>query len=213
MLKQDFMDTKGGPMGSQSVYETPQNGPQIDGAYRCNTCNASFCDPNTFMDHMTHGHAPMVQNTLLRCPSCPMSFDRTQTLKDHMTVVHNSVPTFSVHAQPLRPNDQQNLAPQMVSTSPNPEVVDIHHSTSASGPEGLYCTLCKNPFANKYSLMKHLRSTKCKMEDETMITTMVNLQLTCGKCSHQFGSVNALTKHLEGQKCGFSRGNIILHSI
>ena len=70
-----------------------------------------------------------------------------------------------------------------------------------------------NPFANKYSLMKHLRSTKCKMEDETMITTMVNLQLTCGKCSHQFGSVNALTKHLEGQKCGFSRGNIILHSI
>ena len=26
--------------------------------------------------------------------------------------------------------------------------------------EGLFCPECKNPFANKYSLMKHLRSTR-----------------------------------------------------
>ena len=103
-----------------------------------------------------------------------MSFDRTQSLKDHMSCLHNTVPSFSVQSQPL-----------------------IKTSTL----DGLYCHQCKNPFANKYSLMKHLRSTKCKMEDESSINRVINDQLTCPKCKHQFGSVQAYNKHAEGRKC------------
>ena len=49
--------------------------------------------------------------------------------------------------------------------------------------------------------MKHLRSTRCKIDDEASISRIINEQLTCAKCRHQFGSVQALNKHIEGQKC------------
>ena len=81
-------------------------------------------------------------------------------------------------------------------TSPKP------HETSSSYNDGLYCSQCKKPFANKYSLMKHLRSTKCKLESEASINRVINDQLTCNKCKHQFGSVQALKKHVDhGKKC------------
>ena len=49
--------------------------------------------------------------------------------------------------------------------------------------------------------MKHLRSTKCKLDDEASINRVINEQLTCAKCKHQFGSVQALNKHVQAQKC------------
>ena len=49
--------------------------------------------------------------------------------------------------------------------------------------------------------MKHLRSTKCKLESEASINRVINDQLTCNKCKHQFGSVQALKKHVDGKKC------------
>ena len=54
--------------------------------------------------------------------------------------------------------------------------------------------------------MKHLRSTRCKLDDEASINRIINEQLTCGKCRHQFGSVQALNKHSEGQKCPWQPG-------
>ena len=50
--------------------------------------------------------------------------------------------------------------------------------------------------------MKHLRSTKCKLESEASINRVINDQLTCNKCKRQFGSVQALKKHVDhGKKC------------
>ena len=95
MLKQEFID-KGGIVGGNPT------------AYNCSTCTAMFTDPNAFMDHITNGHIGphlLTENHAvgqLKCPSCPLSFDRTQLLKDHMTRVHNSMPSFSVQAQPIQ---------------------------------------------------------------------------------------------------------------
>ena len=69
--------------------------------------------------------------------------------------------------------------------------------------DGLFCPECKNPFANKYSLMKHLRSTRCRQESEATINRIINDQLTCSRCYKQFGSIQALGKHVEGN-CIFS---------
>ena len=81
-------------------------------------------------------------------------------------------------------------------TQPEPDYPPI--PLSGSG-EGLFCPHCRNPFANKYSLTKHLRSTsKCRHESEVEINKIINDQLTCGKCLKQFGSMQALQKHLEG---------------
>ena len=85
--------------------------------------------------------------------------------------------------------------------SPNSTSKSTAHKTSSYN-DGLYCSQCKKPFANKYSLMKHLRSTKCKLESEASINRVINDQLTCNKCKHQFGSVQALKKHVDlGKKC------------
>lgn len=121
-------------------------------------------------------HPGLTEDFLLKCPQCSMTFDRSQLLGEHMSSIHNSVPSFTVQAQPI----------------------DKAHGDKI---EGLYCHQCKNPFANKYSLMKHLRSTKCKMPDEFNINKVINEQLTCKTCKHLFGSIQALNKHVQGQKC------------
>ena len=100
-----------------------------------------------------------------------------------------------ISAQPIISRDQ--LTP--VSTVSQASETDVSASTTLV--DGLYCNQCKNPFANKYSLMKHLRSTKCKLDSEASINRVINDQLTCNKCRHQFGSVQALKKHVEGLKC------------
>lgn len=110
---------------------------------------------------------------LLKCPSCPMFFDRTHLLKDHMASAHNSVPTYVVQSMPIEP--QLN--------------------------SGLRCTNCNNFYANKYSLRKHLRKTKCRMMSEMTINKVISEQLTCGKCKKQFGSILALNKHVSANKC------------
>ena len=118
-----------------------------------------------------------------------------------MTSVHNSMPSFSVQSQPIQ------LGQQLVFQSPNQNQSKSFETPNT--PDGLYCNQCKNPFANKYSLMKHLRSTRCKLDDEASINRIINEQLSCVKCRHQFGSVHALNKHIEGQKClqpGWSDG-------
>ena len=199
MLKQEFID-KGGIVGGNPT------------AYNCSTCTAMFTDPNAFMDHITNGHIGphlLTENHAvgqLKCPSCPLSFDRTQLLKDHMTRGHNSMPSFSVQAQPIQLG-QQLIFHHAQTHQPNSSHLTIPTQTSNSTTapvttlDGLYCNQCKNPFANKYSLMKHLRSTRCKIDDEASISRIINEQLTCVKCRHQFGSVQALNKHIEGQKC------------
>ena len=80
-----------------------------------------FTDPNAFMDHITNGHIGphLLENSSvgqLKCPSCPLSFDRTQLLRDHMTSVHNSMPSFSVQAQPIQLGHHQLVFP----TQPHP---------------------------------------------------------------------------------------------
>ena len=142
-------------------------------SYTCSTCSATYSDANQFVEHVTNGHKDQEPDHLLQCPQCPLSFDRTQDLKEHMQTIHQTVPSFSIQATPILSNDHQ----------------------------GLTCPQCKNPFANKYSLMKHLRSTKCKLADEASINRVINEQLTCTKCKHQFGSLQALNKHLEAKKC------------
>ena len=112
----------------------------------------------------------------LQCPSCTLSFDRTSLLQDHMTSVHKTFPSVWIKAEPI------NITTQ----------------------EGLFCPKCKNSFAHKYSLMKHLRSTRCKIPDEVSINRVINNQLTCSSCRHQFGSVQALNKHVMAQKCSLS---------
>ena len=101
-----------------------------------------------------------------------------------------------ISAQPIISRDQ--ITP--VSTVSQASESDVSASTTTL-IDGLYCNQCRNPFANKYSLMKHLRSTKCKLDSEASINRVINDQLTCNKCRHQFGSVQALKKHVEGLKC------------
>jgi len=169
-------------------------------SYKCSVCFAIFSDVQLFVEHVTHGHNQTKvladPESLLRCPSCPLSFDRTQYLKEHMENVHQSTPTFSIQAQPIISRDQ--ITP--VSTVSQASESDVSASTTTL-IDGLFCNQCKNPFANKYSLMKHLRSTKCKLDSEASINRVINDQLTCNKCRHQFGSVQALKKHVEGS-CG-----------
>ena len=100
-------------------------------------------------------------------------------------------------AQPI--NDSESISPN--STSKSSATTDETSSSSSFYSDGLFCSQCKKPFANKYSLMKHLRSTKCKLESEASINRVINDQLTCNKCKHQFGSVQALKKHVDGKKC------------
>ena len=190
-------------------------------SYKCSVCFAIFSDVQLFVEHVTHGHNQTKvladPESLLRCPSCPLSFDRTQYLREHMENVHQSTPTFSIQgsnsllciflwlsnhhfdiisAQPIISRDQ--ITP--VST-PESQTSELKVSAFTNLIDGLYCNQCKNPFANKYSLMKHLRTTKCKLESEASINRVINDQLTCNKCRHQFGSVQALKKHVEGLKC------------
>ena len=68
--------------------------------------------------------------------------------------------------------------------------------------QSLFCPNCQNPFANKYSLTKHLRSTsKCRTSSEVEINKIINDQLTCGKCLKQFGSIESLRKHINCEHC------------
>ena len=149
-------------------------------SYTCSTCSATFTEANLFVDHVTNGHKDDMDTELL-CPQCPLSFDRTQDLKIHMQSVHHTIPNFSVQAQPIKPN--------------------LNLLNTPNATQSLFCPKCKNPFANKYSLMKHLRTTKCKLSDEASINRVINEQLTCPKCKHQFGSVQALNKHFDTKKC------------
>ena len=206
-----FQILPGAKMLKQEVSEPAES-------YKCSVCFAIFSDVQLFVEHVTHGHDQTKvladPESLLRCPSCPLSFDRTQYLREHMENIHQSTPTFSIQgsdcflnfrstvfnnnydtiisAQPIISRDQ---------TTPVSQASESDVSASASLIDGLYCNQCKNPFANKYSLMKHLRSTKCKLDSEASINRVINDQLTCNKCRHQFGSVQALKKHVEGLKC------------
>jgi hypothetical protein len=183
--------------------------------YYCHDCNINFDHANAFLEHVSHGHPEQngasstsnnimeIGKMILRCPMCPATFHRRPALTEHMQTVHHQQPP------PLpSPHHGHNQAgpghhgpgsqgPPSTSSTPAPRATS---ATPFVPPgDGLFCPECKNPFANKYSLMKHLRSTRCRQESEATINRIINDQLTCNRCYKQFGSIQALGKHVEGK--------------
>jgi hypothetical protein len=142
---------------------------------------------------------------ILRCPICPATFHRRPALNEHMQTIHHQQPPPLPSPNPHHGHAGQghhgsgpgSQGPPSTSSTPAPRA----NSTTPFVPpgDGLFCPECKNPFANKYSLMKHLRSTRCRQESEATINRIINDQLTCGRCYKQFGSIQALHKHVEGK--------------
>lgn len=181
--------------------------------YYCHDCNISFDHANGFLDHVSQVHPEQnnvvgqqttttaaaaaaaaanimeIGKMILRCPTCPAAFHRTNALREHMQTVHHlhQVVTFTQNQQQQQPQQQMQ---QQQGDFP-----------AATPGDGLFCPQCKNPFANKYSLMKHLRSTRCRQDSEATINRIINDQLTCTRCRKQFGSIQALNKHVEARKC------------
>ena len=148
---------------------------------------------------------PMVEvgKMVLRCSYCTETFQRRQDLTDHIQAAHTTV-TVQPHVMLASADGTAHLVPAG-HTQPvlqpvqfQPQILDPVPAPLMGSGEGLFCPDCRNPFANKYSLMKHLRSTKCRHESEVEINKIINDQLTCGRCLKQFGSIQALKKHVEG---------------
>ncbi len=185
--------------------------------YYCHDCNINFDHANAFLEHVSHGHPEQngvssnnimeIGKMILRCPICPATFHRRPALTEHMQTIHHQqpppLPSPSPHHgghNPAGPGHHASgsgsQGPPSTSSTPAPRA---NSSTPFVPPgDGLFCPECKNPFANKYSLMKHLRSTRCRQESEATINRIINDQLTCNRCYKQFGSIQALNKHMEG---------------
>ena len=185
--------------------------------YYCHDCNINFDHANAFLEHVSHGHPEQngaaaanimeIGKMILRCPICPATFHRRPALNEHMQTIHHQqpppLPSPNTHQGHPGPGGQPHhvgtgsQGPPSTSSTPAPRA---NSATPFVPPgDGLFCPECKNPFANKYSLMKHLRSTRCRQESEATINKIINDQLTCNRCYKQFGSIQALNKHMEGK--------------
>ena len=158
---------------------------------------------------------------VFRCNYCSLAYDKHQALVEHTVAVHTQP---SVTMQPhvvltaldgtahLVPGGssqmegvpmQQQQQHELVEMKPNVTSATIIVPDPTADPvplsgtgDSLFCPDCKNSFANKYSLTKHLRTTKCRKESELAIVKIINDQLTCGKCLKQYGSMEMMKKHL-----------------
>ena len=144
------------------------------------------------------------------CPICLGKFHRRRTLIKHIQTVHQQLP----HLPSSSSSDQGHIM-DAGSGHPDsrPASQDLTSNSSTHFEEAnnsipfmpigtdLFCPECKNPFASKCGLMKHLRSTRCRQESQAIINQIINDQLTCSRCFTIFGSIPVLKKHVEGIFC------------
>jgi len=207
----------------QAVVQHHHQGALVGKLLRCNICSALCHDKKSLVDHIQMAHAQTAPPTLPAVVSA--TAPPSVTMQPRMVITAADGTTHLVPAptapaaapqtliQPVQIHHHQEVLQEVgvpaaaaatmsaaAVTSQQPQQPQLPAPLMGSG-DSLFCPDCKNPFANKYSLMKHLRSTKCRHESEVVINKIINDQLTCGKCLRQFGSIQALKKHLEANKC------------
>ena len=184
---------------------------------RCNYCTLTFHDTpaakRALMDHVSEVHmAPLPAVPLPQPAATQVAPVPAVAMQPHVIVqaadgTQHLVPASSVPGATLAsaaPVPAAAVQPTLMAlptaaTQPSEGGDYLPVPLSGSG-EGLFCPHCRNPFANKYSLTKHLRSTsKCRHDNEIEINKIINDQLTCGKCLKLFGSMQPLQKHMEGK--------------